>query len=184
MSLIKDYGRIIIDIVPYLFPVIDFMIWLFTGDNHAAAGIFGNLLNIGINLGLRRLILMFFGNYASIYAPTARETACQLKSPEWLKKCDGFVDMPSIHAQQVGYYSLYWLLVLAFEMGADLATVRKALGLVLLLLFGYTVMYARFLLEYSTLAQLIVGYVLGSIIGASFYFMCFAIVRAATGNDF
>lgn len=183
MSIIRDYGRIIIDIVPYLFPVIDLTIWLFTGDSHALAGIFGNLLNIGINLFLRWFIGKFFTTYAAIYAPTARETACQLKTPEWLKKCGGVVDMPSIHAQQVGYYSLFWLLVLAFEMGYDFATVRKAVALILLLLFGYTVMYARFLLEYSTLAQLIVGYLIGCLIGASYYFMCFAIVKASSGND-
>lgn len=90
--------------------------------------------------------------------------------------------MPSFHAQMVGHYTLYWLLVLAFSVDSNLATVRKVGAMVILLLFVYLLMYARYFIKCSTLAQLATGYIVGAIVGTLCFFLLHALVKATTGN--
>ena len=179
---IKDFGLILVDVTPMMLPLIDFLIWLLTGDSHAFANIFFLLINMGINFGLRRLVGILFGTYKWAYVPQDCVGRCAPKVPSWLDQCGGVVDMPSFHAQMVGHYTLYWLLVLAFSVDSQLATVRKVIAMVILLIFVYLLMYARYFIKCSTLAQLAVGYIIGAIVGTLSFFLLHFLVKATTGN--
>lgn len=181
-SAARDFALITVDVVPYLLPAVDGLIWLLTGDTHAFADIWFLLLNMGINFALRKLFGVLFGSYKWVYVPEECGIRCAAKNPTFLEQCGGIVDMPSFHAQMVGHYTFYWLLVLAFSVDSNLATVRKVVAMVILLIFVYLLMYARYFIKCSTLAQLAVGYVTGAIVGTLCFFMLHALVKATTGN--
>ncbi len=170
------------DLVPYLLPAVDGLIWLLTGDSHAFADIWFLLLNMGINFALRKLIGALAGNSKWAYVPQECGIRCSAKTPGFLEQCGGVIDMPSFHAQMVGHYTLYWLLVLAFSVDSNLATVRKVVAMVILLIVVYLMMYARYFIRCSTLPQLAVGYVTGAIVGTLCFFLLHALVKATTGN--
>lgn len=183
VSSIRDFGLLTVDIVPYLLPGVDALIWLLTGDTHAFADIWFLLLNMAINFGLRKLFGGIFGNSTWVYVPTECGIRCAAKAPGFLQQCGGVVDMPSFHAQMVGHYTLYWLLVLAFSVDSQLATVRKVIAMVILLIIVYVLMYARYFIKCSTLAQLAVGYIVGAIVGTLCFFLLHFLVQATTGNS-
>lgn len=178
----RDFGLLTVDLVPYLLPAVDGLIWLLTGDTHAFANVWFLLLNMGINYGLRKLMGIMFGNQKWVYVPQDCAMRCSPKTPEWLQQCGSTVDMPSFHAQMVGHYTMYWLLVLAFSVDSQLATVRKVVAMVILLIFVYILMYARYFVKCSTLPQLAVGYITGAIVGTLCFFLLHALVRVTTGN--
>lgn len=179
----KDFGLISIDIVPYLLPVMDAAIWLFTGDSHAFAGIIGNLLNFGFNALLRKAFGLFFPTKSFIYIPQDCAVRCTPRVISWLEQCGGLVDMPSFHAQAVGYYTAYWLLTLSYSIDSHLATIRKVGAIVLLLIAVYLMMYARFFIKCSTLAQLSVGYIVGFAFGVLYFYAIHFLVQLTTGNS-
>lgn len=178
----RDFALIAVDIVPYMLPAVDGLIWLLTGDSHAFADIWFLLLNMGINFALRKLMAVLAGNSKWIYVPEECGIRCAAKNPEFLEQCGGVVDMPSFHAQMVGHYTFYWILVLAFSIDSELATVRKVVAMVFLLILVYFLMYARYFIRCSTLAQLAVGYLIGAIVGTLCFFLLHALVKATTGN--
>lgn len=179
----KDFALMSVDLVPYLLPAVDGLIWLLTGDTHAFADIWFLLLNMGINFALRKLIAVVAGNSKWAYVPQECGISCTAaKGPKFLQQCGGIVDMPSFHAQMVGHYTLYWLLVLAFSVNSELATIRKVVAMVVLLIIVYLLMYARYFIKCSTLPQLAVGYIVGAIVGTLSFFMLHALVKATTGN--
>lgn len=181
-SAAKDFGIMTVDIVPYLLPAVDGLIWLLTGDSHAFADVWFLLINMGINFALRKLVAAIFSDYRWAYVPADCDSKCAAKNPSWLQQCGGVVDMPSFHAQMVGHYSLYWLLVLAFSVDSQLATVRKVAAMVILLIFIYLLMYARYFIKCSTLAQLATGFIVGAIVGTLSFFLLHALVKVTTGN--
>jgi hypothetical protein len=181
-SRLKDFALTAVDIVPYLLPGVDLLIWLLTGDSHAFADVWFLLVNMGINFGLRKLVGILFGGSHWAYVPQECGITCAAKSPSFLEACGSVIDMPSFHAQMVGHYTLYWLLVLAFSVDSQLATVRKVIAMVLLLIVVYLLMYARYFIKCSTLAQLAVGYIVGAIVGTLSFFFLHALVKVTTGN--
>lgn len=181
-SAARDFALLAVDIVPYLLPAVDGLIWLLTGETHAFANIWFLLLNMGINYGLRKLMGLVFANSRWIYVPPDCGIRCSAKIPTWLQQCGSVVDMPSFHAQMVGHYTLYWLLVLAFSVDSQLATVRKVVAMVILLIIVYLLMYARYFIKCSTLSQLAVGYIVGAIVGTLSFFLLHILVKATTGN--
>jgi membrane-associated phospholipid phosphatase len=182
VSTVRDFGYMTVDLVPYLLPAVDGLIWLLTGDSHAFADIWFLLLNMGINFALRKLVAVVFGHYKWAYVPTECGIRCAARNPDFLQQCGGVVDMPSFHAQMVGHYTLYWLLVLAFSVDSEMATIRKVVAMVILLIAVYLLMYARYFIKCSTLAQLITGYIIGAIVGTLCFFLLHALVKATTGN--
>lgn len=178
----RDFWFMTVDIVPYLLPAVDGLIWLLTGDSHAFADIWFLLLNMAINFGLRKFMGSLFSTSKWIYTPGECGIRCSVMNPNFLEQCGGIMDMPSFHAQMVGHYTLYWLLVLGYSMNTDLATVRKVAGMVILLIFVYLLMYARYFIHCSTLAQLATGYIVGAIVGTLCFFLLHFLVRATTGN--
>ncbi len=181
-STARDFALMAVDVVPYLLPAVDGLIWLLTGDSHAFADIWFLLLNMGINFALRKLFGVLAGNYKWIYVPEECAIRCAAKNPGFLEQCNGTVDMPSFHAQMVGHYTLYWLLVLAFSVDSNLATLRKVAAMVILMIVVYLLMYARYFIKCSTLPQLAVGYITGAIVGVLSFFLLHALVKATTGN--
>lgn len=179
---VVDFALISVDLVPYILPAVDMLIWLLTGDTHAFANVWFLLLNMGINFGLRKLMGLIAGNTKWIYVPQECGIRCAAKTPAFLEQCSGVVDMPSFHAQMVGHYTLYWLLVLAFSVDSNLATVRKVIAMVILLIVVYLLMYARYFIKCSTLAQLAVGYITGAIVGTLSFFLLHILVQVTTGN--
>lgn len=182
MSSVRDFGLLTVEIVPYLLPAVDALIWLLTGDAHAFADIWFLLLNMGINFGLRKLVGVAFPNSKWAYVPAECGIRCGPKTPAFLEQCSGVIDMPSFHAQMVGHYTLYWLLVLAFSVDSQLATIRKVVAMVILLIFVYLLMYARYFIKCSTLMQLALGYIIGAIVGTLCFFLLHLLVKATTGN--
>ncbi len=181
VSTLRDFALIAVDIVPYLLPAVDLLIWLLTGDSHAFADIWFLLINMGINFGLRKLMGVVFGNSKWMYVPEECGIRCSAKVPGFLEQCGGVIDMPSFHAQMVGHYTLYWFLVLGFSLDSQLVTVRKVVAMVLILLMVWMMMYARFFIKCSTAPQLAVGFIIGGIVGTLSFFFLHALVKA-TGN--
>ncbi len=169
--MLRELTGIVITIIPYLFPVFDFLIWLLSGNAYAIAGVFGNLINIFLNLGLRALFGRMFSCSGWIYAPELEEKpACGVDPPAWVVKKGLVIEMPSIHAQQVAYYAIYWLLVLAYSLDVSMSAIRKVLALTILEVFAFMVCYMRYSLEYNSLAQIVAGYIIGSLWGVGYFF--------------
>ena len=156
------------------------MIWLISGDYYALADVFFLLLNMLINFGLRKFMGLVAPKSTWIYTPSSCQIACQTKLPGFLQQCGGVIDMPSFHAQMVGHYTLYWLLVLAYSVDGDIATVRKVFAIVLLLVLVYLLMYARFFLGCSTIPQLAVGFICGTIVGTLSFYLLHFLVKGTT----
>lgn len=182
-SSVKDFMYTVVDITPYLLPCADALIWLLTGDSHAFADIWFLLITMGINFGLRKMFAVVAARSSWIYVPQECGIKCTTKSPNFLEQCGGLVDMPSFHSQVIGHYTLYWLLVLAFSVDSQLATVRKVVAMVILLIVVYLLMYSRYFIRCSTLAQLAVGYIVGAITGTLCFFLLHFLVQATTGNS-
>lgn len=156
----------------------DFVIWLLTGDAHAVAGIFGNMINILINWGIRKALGSLFSGATWVFAPNSEDRGkCRLAEPEWTMMQGAVIEMPSLHAQQVAYYSTFWLIVLAYNMQGNLDSLRKIAALIILELFAFIACYIRYASAYSSLAQIIVGYILGCLWGVGYYYMVSWIVN-------
>ena len=108
--------------------------------------------------------------------------SCATKTPNFLTQCNGVIDMPSFHAQMVGHYTIYWILVLGWSANGNLATVRKVAAMVILFIFVTFLMYARYFIKCSTLPQLVTGFIVGAIVGTLCFFLLHALVKATTGN--
>jgi hypothetical protein len=183
VRMFKDLWNIVIEFSPYLFPVVDFLILLITGDLHALAGVFGNILNILLNWSLRRILGNFFPDSGWIFPPNTEDKGkCRLDEVRFVKSNEVIIEMPSLHAQQVAYYSTYWLLVLAYNLEGNLDAVRRITALILLEVFSFMVCYVRYTSSYSSLAQLIVGYVIGVIFAMGWYFLLKYLVAVSSNN--
>lgn len=178
------FGLVTAEIVPWLLPVIDMFIWLFTGDSHAIAGVAGALLNMLLNFGLRKFAWFAFSCSSWIYTPSECSLSCKVEAIDWLQRCGSQVDMPSFHAQAVGYYTAYWMLVLAFSITGSIATIRKVFAMVMLLAAVSLLMYARYFTKCSSIAQLLVGYIMGFGWGVLWFYIIHWLVAATTGNPY
>lgn len=183
-KMIKDLAEVIIEFSPYLFPIADFLIWLMTGEPHALAGVFGNILNILLNLAIRSMFGSLFPGALWIYSPDSEDRGkCRVKEARWISKQGEIVEMPSLHAQQAAYYSTYWLVVLAYGVtGTNLPSLRAFISLILLQVFGFMICYARYTYAYSSLAQIITGYVIGVGWGLGYYYLIKYLVYLTTNN--
>ncbi len=181
--IIGDIANVGMEFSPYLFPIIDFLIWLLAGNYHALAGVFGNILSILLNLALRKIFGSLFPNADWIYAPDSEDRGkCRVKEVSWTTNQGRIIEMPSLHAQQVAYYSTFWLIVLAYNISGNLSGIRSIASIILLEIFGFVLCYTRYMMEYSSLAQIITGYIVGCFWGAGYYFLLKYLVSVTTNN--
>jgi len=182
--MITELRDTIVDIIPYLFPLADFLIWLLSGDIHAFAGIIGNILNILLNFAIRKIVGNLLSQWSFIYAPPNEDKSrCMMKSPSWLTNNGEAIELPSLHAQTVAFYSCYWLVAIAYNLSGNLQSFRKVIALIVLQLLGFTVVYIRYAMNYSSLSQIITGYLIGAFFGIGYYYLVRYIVNVSTNNS-
>lgn len=84
--------------------------------------------------------------------------------------------MPSSHAQFVAFFGIYLLLKMRYQWPYQIHNFVKIISVLALGVFAFLIIYSRLFFEYHNLAQVIVGGLLGTFLGAG-YFVAVSLLR-------